>query len=469
MMKELRGTDFELHIKGVDELSIIHDSVLFEACNTSFQMHLQIAPSDFIASYNWAQAISGPVLGVCSNSPLLLGRELWSETRIALFQQSIDIRSYTYALKDQQARVTFSNEWASGSVVDLFKNDIAQHKVILTKDIHESSMDELHTGKIPRLSALCLHNSTIYRWNRPCYGVGNNRPHLRIENRYIPAGPTLVDEVANFAFWAGLMMGRPTTFDSIATRMDFRDAKSNFIKAARNGLSTVLLWEGKPFTVQDLIQKELLPIAHTGLMKMNIHQADREKYLAVIDERANGQTGAFWSVQNYRKLRKEMRQDDALISLTRNMQTLQETDEPVHTWPILSGQKPLQKTTRLIGHIMTTKLFTVHENDLATLATSIMQWKNIHHVPVENKGGHLTGLLTWTHMERYTTNNQTDHRDASVAEIMEKNLITASPEMTIKKAITIMKKNKIGCLPVIQNEHLVGIVTIEDVIEFDHG
>ncbi len=467
MMKQLRGSDFELHIKGVDELTIIHDSVLFEACNTSFQMHLQIKPDDFISSYNWAQAISGPVLGASTNSPLLLGRELWSETRIALFQQSIDIRSFSNALKDQQARVTFSNEWATGSIVDIYKNQIAQHKIILTKEIATTSIAELSKGIIPKLSALSLHNSTVYRWNRPCYGVGNGKPHLRIENRYIPAGPTIKDEIANFVFWVGLMVGRPNTFNDMSATMDFRDVKSNFIKAARNGKDTVLEWMGKPYTVKELINKELMPIAQAGLTKMNIDKEDIATYLKIIEERINKHTGATWTIKNYRKLKNEMRQDDALVSITKSMHAFQAQNLPVHEWPDLEPDEFLHPAT-LVGHIMTTKVFSVDENDLASLATSIMEWKNIHHVPVENHTGQLTGLLTWTHMKRHKQHTLGEG-NSKVEEIMEKNIITAYPEMEIKKAITIMKAKEIGCLPVIQNRHLVGIITIEDVIEFDRG
>lgn len=196
VIKEARGADIELKISGIDELSVIHDSVLFEACNTSFQLHLQIAPDDFVSSYNWSQAIAGPIMAVSTNSTLLLGRELWNETRIALFQQSIDTRRTSFALRNQEARVSFGNQWSSGKATDIFKNDIANYKVLLAKDIEQSSLDILNQGNIPKLEALCLNNSIIYRWNRPCYGVGGGKPHLRIENRYIPSGPTVLDEMA---------------------------------------------------------------------------------------------------------------------------------------------------------------------------------------------------------------------------------------------------------------------------------
>jgi hypothetical protein len=296
MFKELRGSNFRLHLRGVDELFIKHDSVMFEGCNTSFQLHLQIAPDDFISSYNWAQAISGPILGVCSNSPILLGRELWSETRIGLFQQSIDTRISSFALENRQSRVSFSKDWARGSVTELFKNDISKHKVIISCDIEKNSIEEIEMGNIPKLEALCLFNGTIYRWNRPCFGMCDGSPHLRIENRYIPSGPSILDEIANFAFWVGLMKGRPEKFDDMPSVMHFKDAKSNFVKAARNGKESVMEWMGKKMSVRDLVINELLPIAREGLNKVNINKKDINRLLGVIENRAKSHTGSQWKV-----------------------------------------------------------------------------------------------------------------------------------------------------------------------------
>ncbi|PKV51859.1 CBS domain protein [Aquimarina sp. MAR_2010_214] len=468
-LRTQRGTDFELHIRNVDELSIHHNSVLFEACNTSFQMHLQIPPQDFVSSYNWAQAISGPVLGLCTNSPLLFGRELWSETRIALFRQSMDIRSSSYALKDRGARVSFSNEWASGSVVEIFKNDIAQHRVVLSRDIATNSLSELKKGNIPKLQALSLHNGTVYRWNRPCYGVGGGKAHVRIENRYIPSGPTTLDEIANFAFWAGLMIGRPSKFDNMSNCMDFRDAKGNFIKAARNGKDAILSWMGSPISIQDLVIKELLPIAYSGLEKANVDTNDIERFLGIIEKRAKGITASDWNIRSYRSFQKNMKKDDALRTLTETIYQNQQGELPGHEWPILKT-KPSKKHKKasLVGHIMSTKLFTVDKYDLANLATSIMKWKNIHHVPVENKPGKLCGLLTWNHVKNIQDQKKNSD-NCSVSDIMVKEVITVQPKTTISKAIQIMKKHEIGCLPVIQKEDLVGIITIKDIIAFDHG
>ncbi len=467
MLRSQRGTDFELHIRGVDELSIHHESVLFEACNTSFQMHLQVPPQDFISSYNWAQAVSGPILGICTNSPLLFGRELWSETRIALFRQSLDIRGASHALKDRRARVSFSNHWAYGSVAQIFKNDIAEHKVMISRDIAANSLSELKKGNIPKLQALNLHNGTVYRWNRPCYGVGGGKPHVRIENRYIPSGPTIIDEVANFAFWAGVMIGRPAKYDQMPDCMDFRDVKANFIKAARMGKDAILEWMESAISVQDLIIKELLPLAYSGLEKAGVDKNDRERLLEIIENRAKGITPSKWNVKSYRFLRKSMKEYDALRTLTKTIHENQQNGAPAHKWPMLKNVPKTDKYASLVGHIMSTQLFTVAEYDLANLATNIMKWKNIHHVPVESKPGRLCGLLTWTHVKK--VQNQKVHEDELiVSDIMEKNVITVSTKTSIKEAIKIMKQNEIGCLPVVQKEELVGIITIKDVIAFDN-
>ena len=467
MLKSIKGTDFQLRLRGVDELSISHDSVLFEACNTSFQLHLQIPPKDFISSYNWAQTISGPIMAISANSPILLGRELWSETRFALFQQSIDTRMASYVLKNEQPRVKFGNKWETGSIAEIFKDDIAQHKVILSKEITSNSLVELKNGKTPMLQALNLHNGTVYRWNRPCYGVGGGKAHVRIENRYIPSGPSTLDEMANFALWVGLMIGRPSEFDDMPSIMDFREVKANFIKASRMGRDAILRWKGKAIFIEKLLQQELLPIAHAGLKKAGINDDDRLQLLGIIEDRLKLQTGAEWITKNYRSLKKSVKTDNALRLITRAMYKNEEKNTPIHNWPPIEKDGYLKQESHLVSHIMTTEIFTVNESDLATLATELMKWKNIHHMPVENGAGKLTGLLTWTHAQRFQKENL-ENAHLTVADIMQIEIMTVVPETHISDAIRTMKKHKIGCLPVAHNTDLVGIITIKDVIAFDH-
>lgn len=460
VLKAWRGDDFTLRIKGADELSLHHDSVLFEACNTSFQLHLQIPPEDFTKSYNWAQAISGPVLSACCNSPLLLGKELWRETRIALFQQSLDTRVWTKALREEVARVGFGERWQKHSVAEIFKQDVSTHRILLTKPITQNSLELLEKGEIPKLEALSLFNGTVYRWNRPCYGVGNGKPHLRIENRYIPAGPTVLDEMANFAFWVGLMAGRPQKYDDMPSLMDFRTAKLNFLRAATSGRHAMFSWMGKDMTAKKIIREELLPIAYDGLRKFHVDERDIERLLGVIKARTAGNTGAEWQIHNFRELCKQMKLDSAIVQLTRSMYKNQQTNVPVHQWKPIENMGETKEAFKWVNQIMSTKLMKLYEDDYANLALSIMQWNNIHHLPVENGKGELVGLLTWSHIEKF---EQLDKKGARVGDIMVKDVITITPKTEISKAKSLMDEYKIGCLPICVDTHIVGIISKVDL------
>lgn len=463
IMREMRGSDFSLHLRGVDELTLLHESILFEACNTSFQLHLQLDPDDMVQSYNWAQAIAGPVLSVCTNSPLLLGRELWSETRIALFQQSVDIRNTASTSLDREARVSFGTEWLKESITNIFKDDIARHTMILSTELNEDSMAMVTQGEVPALHALRTHNGTIYRWNRPCYGVANGKAHLRIENRYIPSGPTLTDEIANFAFWIGLMLGRPTQYDNTQELMDFRDAKANFIKAARCGKESQMHWMGKVMPAADLIRKELLPIAYNGLRKAAVDEEDITRYLSIIELRNNRITGSQWTVNTYRNFRQTLKRDDALKALTEVIGEQQLGDKPLHTWnvPVSPPSHYPKYNTKVAHEIMTTDVFTVGPQDHADLVRHIMQWKNIHHVPVVNASDGIVGLLSSKNLEDIDTSIESATR---VEDIMQTEVITALPEMNADEAARIMMEQKIGCLPIVYNDKLVGIITRNDIV-----
>ena len=147
-------------------------------------------------------------------------------------------------------------------------------------------------GEIPKLEAIGVHNGTIYRWNRLCYGQNNGVPHMRIENRYIPAGPSVKDEVANALFWIGIMQGMPDKYKNLSESTPFNEVKGNFINAARTGINTYFNWFGKGISARRLILEELLPIAREGLVKSEIDQADIDKYLGIIEKRASTET--YW-------------------------------------------------------------------------------------------------------------------------------------------------------------------------------
>jgi len=463
IISELRGGDFELSIIGVDELMLSHTNILFEACNTSFQCHLQIEPDEFTDMYNWAQMISGPVLSVSANSPLLLGKQLWAETRIALFQQSIDTRGKGYHFREREQRVTFGNRWIQG-LGDVFKNDIARHTLLFMTDIKKDSLQILDKGKIPELEALQLHNGTIYKWNRPCYGLTNGVPHLRIENRYLPSGPTIKDEIANLVFWVGLMAGMPDKYRNIHEKISFEEVKENFYKAAMWGIQSGMVWDGEVMSARNLILNILIPMAREGLEKKNINENDIDKYLAIIESRASGySTGARWIVNSYRKLKKNLTREEASVALSAIMYNRRFTGKPVHEWAIamMDEAKNLEIQFDIVSNIMSTDLITVAENDLAELVLKIMEWRKIRHLPVEDAKGKLKGIITKKRLVRYL-----ESRDgiplATAADVMNTDPVTVGPNDDIKFAMLLMLDKGISSLPVVENNELIGIITDKD-------
>ena len=303
------GSEYELRISGIDELAIKHDSAMLEACNTSFQVHLQVSPDEFVKMYNLAQALAAPVMSLASNSPLVFGRRLWHESRIAMFQQSIDTRSTHKHMRERLPRVNFGHEWLQKSILEIYKEDIARFRVLMSADVKEESMELIEAGKVPKLQSLQVHNSTIYRWNRPCYGISDTgKPHLRIENRVFPSGPTIIDEMANASFWLGLMCGLGSAHEDISNKIHFADVRDNFFKAARYGIDSTFTWfNDKKIGACELILHELLPVAKEGLEHRNIPSEDIDRYLGIIEERAKRHTtGARWMLRSYTKFRKEV-------------------------------------------------------------------------------------------------------------------------------------------------------------------
>jgi len=469
ILRDIRGNDFMLKIKGVDELIINHKSILFEGCNTSFQMHLQIPINQIVEKYNWAQVIAGPVLSISANSPLLLGRELWSETRIALFQQSVDLRNRSYLLREQKPRVSFGSDWLKESFIELYQDDIVRYTPLLMTEIDEDAVMKLKEGKVPKLQALNVHNGTIYRWNRLCYGQNNGIPHMRIENRYIPAGPTVKDEVANTMFWVGLMQGMPERYKDFHLKMSFKEVKGNFVNAARTGINTFFNWFGKGLSAKKLILTELLPIARNGLLKSGVALEDIDFYLNIIEKRTETRrTGAEWIKDSNRQLKKNMTKNIANATMTAHMYKNQNGGRPVHEWEIAKANNVLNLNVNItkLDKFMTTEVFVVKENDLVELVAKIMEWKNIHHIPVVNDMNKVVGIITDTNLNDILGKDQ---KLIIAKDIMVKEIITVDSETSIEKANSIMIENKIGCLPILEMGELVGILTKNDLNKLLHS
>ncbi len=451
---ELRGSDFQIYLQGVDELMVTHDSDLFEACNTSFQGHLQIDPQQFVRRFNWAQMIAAPVLAVATNSPLLLGRELWSETRIALFKQSVDTRGMKDFTRVFRSRVDFGDQWIRESPAELWRSSIARFPLILQGQKEEDPHMVLQQGGIPKLMALQLFNGTTYLWNRLCYGI--NGPHLRIECRYLPAGPTLTDEMANLAFWAGLMLGQPDELESFWHHIDFRSARDNFTRAARTGIHSVFDWMGQRLTAQTLILDRLLPIAESGLIRNGVPAEEVSARLGVIEARTrSGQTGSEWLIKTSRRIRKKYHPSFACQQLVKLSLRYQKEDIPVHEWPIekVTYRQPVLFT---VENLMNSDINAINENLSIGLARHIMKWHGIHHLPVETQDRELSGILDWHDIE-----NIVDHEIVS-GHSRKPVLIDAQADLD--SAAKKMELHNCNALLVMEEDRLAGILTKTDLV-----
>ncbi len=467
-----RGKEYELKIEGLDELNLKHTSALLEACNTSFQVHLQVKPDEFVSKYNIAQAIAGPVLAISTNSPMLFGKRLWYETRIALFQQSVDTRITGEHLRESSPRVAFGNTWLHDSILNLYKEDIIRHRPLLVTDVPDDVMKQVEEGKTPKLWALNVHNSTVYRWNRPCYGISNSgKPHLRIENRIFPAGPSIIDEVANAAFWIGLMNGFEDAYSDITKVMDFDDAKANFHKACRAGVEAKFVWtNNKKISDTDLIEKELLPIAENGLKKANVDSGDIDRYLGVIVERTkSAKTGSRWILESYSKLIKQTTKDEATTAIVASMHKNQVSKRPVHEWDlaILEDIDEWKPSSLLVEEFMSTDISSANKDDIPEFCADLMEWQQLRYMPVEDNKGELVGLITSHNLldhfnDMYKSNTRKDN--ITLKDLMIREPYTVKPEDEIIAAMELMRKEKIGCLPVVSNKKLVGLITEENFI-----
>lgn len=462
------GEPYRLRIQGQDELYTEHASVMLESCNTSFQVHLQVDPDEFATLYNLAQVVTAPVMSAAVNSPLLFGKQLWDETRIALFQQSVDTRRGSVHMRDMAPRVRFGEQWVEEGVLELFQEDIARFRVLLTRDIPSDPMDELDAGQIPALSALTLHNGTVYRWNRPCYGIGGGKPHLRIECRVIPSGPSVIDEVANAAFWIGMVLGGREEYGDVRERMDFGDAKSNFLAAARNGLKAGFRWlDGVTMSAPELILEEALPVARKGLAGAGVDADEIDKYLGVVEERvSSGTNGARWMIRSLRNMREQGTRSERFAALTSGTVAREKTGEPVHLWDDakLSESGGWRLNYERIEQLMTTSLFTVHEEELVDMVAFLMDRKQIRHVLVEDDAHSLVGIVSYRSVLRLMAEGfDSGFRETpAVRDIMERNPASVSPEMPTLEAIDLMRKHRVSCLPVVNDGKLVGIVSEGD-------
>ncbi len=315
------GRPITLDIAGRERLQTAHRDVMLEAATTSFQIHIQVRPAHAVRYYNAAQIVAAPVVAACANSPYLFGRALWEETRIPLFEQSVNTCDEAAAVCPPP-RVTFGAGYVRHSLLELFRENLERYPVLLP--VHEDR-------PATELNHLRLHNGTIWRWNRPLVGFGaDGGAHLRVEHRVVPAGPTVIDTIANAALFFGLVHGLAHAQPAPEAELSFDAARSNFYAAARHGLDAVLAWPGHDrMPAQRLLLERLIPLARAGLRALGLDAPDVDEMLGVIRARVSSAcTGAAWQRAYVARHGADMQ------ALTTAYLARQAGGRPVHEWEV---------------------------------------------------------------------------------------------------------------------------------------
>ena len=331
-----RGEDMRIAIDGAEQILTHADSITPEAACTSVQLHVQVSPDAFARYWNAAQAIAGVQVALAANAPFLFGRQLWQETRITLFEQATDTRPDELKQQGVRPRVWFGERWIT-SVFDLFEENIRYFPALLPICDDEDPLAALDRGACPQLAEMTLHNGTIHRWNRPVYAAVDGTPHLRVENRVLPAGPSVADVMANAAFYYGLVRALAEAQRPVWTQMSFATAAENLHEAARHGMDAQLYWPGfGEAPAAELVLRRLLPLAREGLGRWDVSPVHADRLLGIIEQRClTGQTGAAWQIATVAALTQRSGADrpEALRLMTQRYIAHMHTNEPVHTWP----------------------------------------------------------------------------------------------------------------------------------------
>ncbi|WP_034268876.1 glutamate--cysteine ligase family protein [Haloechinothrix halophila] len=310
------------------------DSILPEAACTSTQLHLQVGPDEFAPYWNASQCLAGVQLAIGANSPFLLGKALWHETRIPLFLQSTDTRSQELKNQGVRPRVWFGEKWIT-SIFDLFEENVRYFPGLLTETDGEDPLDVLESGGAPQLTELRMHNGTVWRWNRPVYDVVDGMAHLRVENRVLPAGPTVADVVANAAFFYGAQRALAQAERPVWSAMAFQAAEENLQRGARDGMDAQLYWPDVGWMRPDeLVLRVLLPLAYEGLISAGVSARAADRFLGIIEQRCIARrTGSSWQRECVDRLERAGADRESALRdmLTRYTDHMHEGD-PVHTW-----------------------------------------------------------------------------------------------------------------------------------------
>ncbi len=330
-----RGEDIMIDISGPERLRTLSETIMPEAACTSTQLHVQVSPEEFSSYWNASQAIAGVQLALGANSPYLLGKELWAETRIPLFEQATDTRGEELKEQGVRPRVWFGERWIT-SIFDLFEENVRYFPALLPVTDDEDPEDLLKQGKTPTLGELRLHNGTIYRWNRPVYDVVDGIAHLRVENRVLPGGPTVVDTLANAAFYFGLVRKLAQDERPLWSQMSFSAAAENFHSGAKHGIHARVYWPDLgDVEVVELALRRLIPMAAEGLALWGLDPRATDRLLTILEQRCTSrQNGAQWLIDGVHTLESRgIDRAEALRQITLEYMKLMHSNEPVHSWP----------------------------------------------------------------------------------------------------------------------------------------
>jgi gamma-glutamyl:cysteine ligase YbdK (ATP-grasp superfamily) len=330
-----RGEDLHIQIDGVEQLDTRCDSIAPESACTSVQFHLQVGPQDFAAHWNAAQSIAAAQVALGANAPFLFGKELWRETRVPLFEQATDTRAEELKAQGVRPRVWFGERWIT-SIFDLFEENVRYFPALLPITEDEDPLAVLESGGVPHLGELRLHNGTVYRWNRPIYDIAGGKPHVRIENRVLPAGPTVVDILANAAFYFGVVHSLARQDRPVWTQMSFNAAEENFHAAARAGIDAQVFWPGLgQLRATELVLRRLLPMAYEGLDALAVDPGHRDRLLGIIERRClTGRNGATWQAAMVHEIEAAgpLQRDEAMRLMLLEYLPRMHANVPVHEW-----------------------------------------------------------------------------------------------------------------------------------------
>ena len=346
-------------------------------------------------------------------------------------------------------------------MLDLYRENITRYRIMLTRSVDQDPVERIEAGELPSLEAMGLHNGTIWRWNRPCFGSDGRIGHLRIENRVLPAGPTVLDEVANAAFFYGLMTALPKRYGDPAEHLSFSAVRNSFVNAARQGLQGHLAWiDSYPKDARTLILEDLIPAAYEGLDSLGVPAVQQSRYLGTFENRVkSGMTGSRWFFQMLRSAGGERL--DAIAKVTRRLVENQGSGEPVHRWPLArSSSRPATE----VGGIMTHNLFTVRPEDVIDLASVMMEWQHIRHVPVENERGEVLGILSPRSWPRLLARAVDSGGNVAVSDVMDTPPPCVGPHASVTSALERLLDSGHDCLLVIEQSRVVGIVTERDFL-----